>query len=1846
MKKIFYILVSAIVALGAVACNNEIDENIEANNGGVVSFTVSLDDEASRITIGDRVDGKHPITFNQGDVIYATNSSLKAFEFVCEADNATFVCTNPNADGKLPTEMVGETLDFYTNKTPNSDTGAEGIVLRANDTLDNTEGEVITLTLGSPVLAYTAPQEVTLKADKRIFRTGGSYEFEMTVPAAEEKNYVAILGNQGKVNFSYAIAGETVKEMPEFTFENLIYDLGNLTTAVAEVNGKKFTELSKAIAAVEDGGTITLAADYAVTNENRVELNGYYEGLFYQGDKSFTLDLGGYKFTNESNAVNDYMILFNNSGEKASEITIKNGTIDAGTAAYCAVCTATSSTQKITLNLENVELINNNPGGAVIKVRGVAEGTELNVKAGTKITAKDSYVGIEAVSIKTVVNIYDGAEINQNGTSSYVGSLVGVSCGATANVYGGKGVSAKGGFIAMTSGGTINIEGGEWTANTDGTPLYDNYAVLLAQNDTTHPQYVGTSIVNVKGGTFKGGYNCYANVAGNSEINIYDGLFNADPTAYIADPNTLKAVLDDATQLYDVVERVPVARIEGDDTVYETVGAAFKAAKDGDVITILEGEFSDVGSALGDKSVTVKGTLGDNGERLSTLDMTGFAYAMNFGSYKATINFEDLNIKHNNTNYKGFLNAEEHYKNCAIEGTLWIYSAKSSFTDCVFTNTVNDVYSIWHYGSAEANYLDIKGCTFNATGKAVLAYSESARAHHINIENTTFNSSVTDAGKTAVQMHTELGTYGTLTIDDQTTANGFGNINGGMWNDLNNGSKTPTDKFLKKIAGVYYIGDNAEHAKAALRSTDEEINVKVYMDATIDVAAWNQPYYLGGTDTKNIYVEGYVYNLANADQTPSLTFDQKGGDWNYVRLNNDNGVLNLKNIAITSSGQNKGDYSRSLLRFYNKVNLENVNSGKGLSVYNDANLTNVTISDTTGTEDNYSLWIVPNKVEDGLVKVNVENCQLINKEGTGDRGIVVNDNYLNEDEVGPVELNVKGTTFKTNKKAAVLYKVNTTSDSSTLSPYKLTVNWENNNIDEVAADNENAVWVDEDSGAYFDWVTVNGCTKLAENAKATVNGVYYSSTEEAIKAAAEEGTPTTVNLIAGEYTSFPTVALAKAGANVTLDANGSTFTGTVSLNVNGATVQNANFVNESGSVLSGTMDGNFKGCSFTGYNAARYTYAPEEGKTVYFTECVFDGAVYGFHVDDGAGSIYFKECEFYGFNAFGGALALVTFDNCLFGHKEGGAGYNGANLWGNTVMMNGTRFDWSADGVQEWIQPKSSGISYEFTGVVIDNGNGDEAMTYKNIETLTGNVFPEVIIDGVTYEGVADDIVLEAGEYYLLDRKEDMFWFANEVNGNGNDFKGKTVKLIAEVDLDNAEWTPIQQFAGTFDGGENAIKNLNVEDYSSKPGHAVGLFGATNYATIQNVTIEGAKVGGLHFVATVVGYLHGGSITNCKVSGAQIVADPSLPDDNDDYNGDKVGGIVGYNDEGYTISDCEVSNTTITAYRDMGGIVGCSVAGNISGNKVSGVTFNINNSYNYKNYEQQKQYNVNAILGRDNGGGVSLGTNDVENVTYNWGDIPAALVAEVNGVKYPTLAAALAAANGGTVTLLDNCEGTITISQVCTIEAGVYNINIVAGNDYRVVQEGTTYKVELKPAVLRINNMNGWGDLNVTIKSGENTLVNAQAMTNGGDNIFYYELDAQYIGTEITYYITHSWYQTSTKTVTVTADTDPIVLNTTYLQPNSDGTYWGQADAWFVAYMWNGSTNVTVKATAVKDNFYEVEIPTNVDYTNIIWVRKNPTNSSLDFDGAWNQTSDLTLKHNCYCVNSWDKIKLNDSRWY
>ena len=350
---------------------------------------------------------------------------------------------------------------------------------------------------------------------------------------------------------------------------------GNFFTAGAEITVKvedafdnsiniaaTAGQLIEAVNAVEDGQVITLSDNIQFSESARTHNSGtWYDGLYYTGDKSFTIDLNG-KTISQDGSVNDYLLNFKNApstntrsaDSKANTITIKNGTIDAGTAAYCALCTSSVQENKLTINLENVTLINKNSNGSTVKIRG---GAILNVKEDTKIKGNDSYLGIECIA--STVNINEGAEIYMNGTSSYNGCLAGVGGNGTINVYGGYGKGVKGGFIAMTSGGTINVSGGEWIANNDGT-IGDNsnLYVLTAQSNKYESGFAGPSVINVTDGTFRGGMDAWVlnNLEGEkAEINISGGNFNADPTRFLDEGYSAKVV----DGIYQVM--APVAQV-------------------------------------------------------------------------------------------------------------------------------------------------------------------------------------------------------------------------------------------------------------------------------------------------------------------------------------------------------------------------------------------------------------------------------------------------------------------------------------------------------------------------------------------------------------------------------------------------------------------------------------------------------------------------------------------------------------------------------------------------------------------------------------------------------------------------------------------------------------------------------------------------------------------------------------------------------------------------------------------------------------------------------------------------------------------------------------------------------------------------------------------------------------------------------------------------------------------------------------------------------------------------------------------------------------------------------------
>lgn len=216
-----------------------------------------------------------------------------------------------------------------------------------------------------------------------------------------------------------------------------------------------------------------------------------------------------------------------------------------------------------------------------------------------------------------------------------------------------------------------------------------------------------------------------------------------------------------------------------------------------------------------------------------------------------------------------------------------------------------------------------------------------------------------------------------------------------------------------------------------------------------------------------------------------------------------------------------------------------------------------------------------------------------------------------------------------------------------------------------------------------------------------------------------------------------------------------------------------------------------------------------------------------------------------------------------------------------------------------------------------------------------------------------------------------------------DDFKGKTIKLGANINLNDIEWTPIgdnpNPFLGNFDGQNFTVSNLRVNNsgWAGLIGHA----GKSAGSDIKNVKIDGAVLNSNRMTGAVVGQLYG-SIDNCHVNDAHITVIPNAVDGGYD-NGDKVGGVVGWlgdNGNNRTLTNCTVTNSELSAYRDVGGIAGYVASStSISNNSVSNVSITVDQ---LTNHYGEKDANAGAIYGRT-GGAVTDSNNTDTNVTFS-----------------------------------------------------------------------------------------------------------------------------------------------------------------------------------------------------------------------------------------------------------------------
>lgn len=183
-------------------------------------------------------------------------------------------------------------------------------------------------------------------------------------------------------------------------------------------------------------------------------------------------------------------------------------------------------------------------------------------------------------------------------------------------------------------------------------------------------------------------------------------------------------------------------------------------------------------------------------------------------------------------------------------------------------------------------------------------------------------------------------------------------------------------------------------------------------------------------------------------------------------------------------------------------------------------------------------------------------------------------------------------------------------------------------------------------------------------------------------------------------------------------------------------------------------------------------------------------------------------------------------------------------------------------------------------------------------------------------------------------------------------FKGETVVLAADIDLNGMPWMPIgnssNSFKGTFDGNGHTVSDLVITGYNSN----VGLFGYTTDGEIKNLTVENASVSGRLNVAVVAGTPYTSKFTNIDVIGhvevkgmayvgavggknayadwSDITVDvdaTSFVEADSNENGKAyrtyVGGVVGFNGEGgHTFKNITTNIAVRGSVCDIGGVFG------------------------------------------------------------------------------------------------------------------------------------------------------------------------------------------------------------------------------------------------------------------------------------------------------------------------------------
>ena len=404
--------------------------------------------------------------------------------------------------------------------------------------------------------------------------------------------------------------------------------------------------------------------------------------------------------------------------------------------------------------------------------------------------------------------------------------------------------------------------------------------------------------------------------------------------------------------------------------------------------------------------------------------------------------------------------------------------------------------------------------------------------------------------------------------------------------------------------------------------------------------------------------------------------------------------------------------------------------------------------------------------------------------------------------------------------------------------------------------------------------------------------------------------------------------------------------------------------------------------------------------------------------------------------------------------------------------------------------------------------NGDTVIVYHD-----GEYMATAVVDGgaITYEvahlceitiGTVEVPVVEDNTVKIGTAAE-LFGFAQTVNSGKDYYAGKTVVLTNDIDLKNAEWTPIGSatkdhgFMGNFDGNGKTISNLTINNIAlDADGYAyAGFFGITEGEAgaenvIKNLTIKNVTINTTgHIVAAAIAYPYYTTVKNITVCGNIAI-----------NGGDYTAGVLAYTRRCTTATMLTINgneDSYITGRYTVGGVLsdlqtnGGIVADysnfaasglTITGEKCVGGICGIISRQNFKGATVQKV----TLVCSDARVGIVSGSYDsqpvITDVTYS--DVTGATAVagapysadsnafvEIDGVKYVGRLSAIEEmlkAGETTVNFACDINGDLTIVQQPGVEITI-NGN---GNKFNGVITVDGKSARYEGAALTIQNVN------------------------------------------------------------------------------------------------------------------------------------------------------------------------------